>query len=483
MYCPNCGKKLEDDSIFCGYCGAKVIDTEDTPENSQNVREEKYPGEAPAGYKYIPDRNEKKAGEAFGRYSDYTGEKYGAYSGYAGKNHGAYDGYDTYSSCAAYPAPDSSYSRENPENTGEGTQIYSGSGENPHFPSDNSSPFENPGFFDEGSSFPSSENNCGESSQRSDEAGSSGGHPFLPVIISLIVGICAAGVLFLIFSGKLHLPGKGKGTESPSSVVSETTASISAAGSTSTGSSSAKAKQFNAFDGVTVKFSGYDGLGTAAVSGQAADGLTYKLSAAQALSNGDTVTLTVKSPDDSDGTFTAYTKKTGKEPEALTKDFTVSGLTSNLTKLSQIPQDEISNLDSHCQSLRNAEVANTWNTNPSSNVHETMRSMKLLGEYLLTSQTAGNNNHLYFVYQITYSSDLRSATDYYYTFRFDNITIGSDGSVKIPNASTPVTPDDNQIITMDSAGHYVVGYPSEDAFYNAVIAPQSSTYNVTGNIK
>ncbi|MEE8841515.1 MAG: zinc ribbon domain-containing protein [Eubacteriales bacterium] len=432
MYCPNCGKKIEDDSIFCEYCGAQVADTENTTGNSRNAQDSGYPGEAPAEYGYIPEQ------------------------------------------------PD-----QHEVNTGEieGTRIYSGTGES-RYASDG-----NTGSFNGDRSFPPADDIYGESGQRGDTNRPSGGHPLLPVIISLAVGICAAIVLFLIFSGDLHLPGKE--SRSSSSAVSETAASVSAAGSagdstsagsSATDSSSAKTKSFDAFDGVTVNFSGYDGLGTAAVSGQATDGLTYTLSTAQALSNGDTVTLTVKSPDDSDGTFTAYTKKTGKKPEALTKDFTVSGLTPNLTKLSQIPQDEISNLDSHCKDLRRAEVQNTWNTNPTSNVHETMNSMTLLGEYLLASKTAGNDNHLYLVYRINYSSDLRSATDYYYTFRFDNITIGSDGSISIPNAANPVTPDDSQRVTMDSVGHYVTGYSTKDAFYNAVIAPQSSAYTVTGNI-
>ena len=412
MYCPNCGKKIEDDSIFCEYCGAKVADTEDTPGDSQSAQ-----------------------------------------------GSGAYG--------------------SQPGNDGEGTQIYRGK-DNRNTDKGESYPF------DVYSDFPHEETDSGQSRRNDDTGRPSGGHPLLPVIISLAVGICAATVLFLIFSGDLHLPGKG--SESSSAVSSETATSVSAASTgdsaseSSAAADSSKSKSFDAFDGVTVSFSGYDGLGTATVSGQAADGLTYTLSTAQALSNGDTVTLTVKSPDDSDGTFTAYTKKTGKKPEALTKDFTVSGLTPNLTKLSQIPQDEISNLDSHCQSLRKAEVANTWNTNPSSNVHETMNSMTLLGEYLLTSKTAGNDNHLYLVYKINYSSDLRSATDYYYTFRFDNITIGSDGSVNIPNAANPVTPDDSQQVTMDSVGHYVTGYSTEDAFYNSVISPQSSAYTVTGNI-
>ena len=34
MYCPNCGKELDDNSIFCRYCGVKIDEDENDMENN-----------------------------------------------------------------------------------------------------------------------------------------------------------------------------------------------------------------------------------------------------------------------------------------------------------------------------------------------------------------------------------------------------------------------------------------------------------------
>ena len=37
MYCTNCGRKIDDNALFCPYCGQKVLNTSQNMTENQNL--------------------------------------------------------------------------------------------------------------------------------------------------------------------------------------------------------------------------------------------------------------------------------------------------------------------------------------------------------------------------------------------------------------------------------------------------------------
>ena len=99
-------------------------------------------------------------------------------------------------------------------------------------------------------------------------------------------------------------------------------------------------QEFDAFEGISVIFSGTAPNGKAQITGTSSFpelSLSYTLDKKDGLSNGDTVTVSISAYNTTD--VEEYCTQNGKKPTSIEKTFTVSDLTKYITSADEIPED------------------------------------------------------------------------------------------------------------------------------------------------
>ena len=103
----------------------------------------------------------------------------------------------------------------------------------------------------------------------------------------------------------------------------------------------------------------------------------------------------------------------GMVPESLTKTYTVSGLDSYVSKISEISDESLKEMQSQAEDVYNADIAQNWSES------EKLKSLTYIGDYLLINKDDedywGSNNILYLVYKAqvedTYSKESKTYTE------------------------------------------------------------------------
>jgi hypothetical protein len=249
-----------------------------------------------------------------------------------------------------------------------------------------------------------------------------------------------------------------------------------------------KVEKFDAFSSVNVTFSGISTKGEATLkySGSEFNSYDFNISKSSGLSNGDKITVSL-----SDSTIQTYVKKNGRIPETSSKEYTVEGLESYLTKNSEITSASLTTLQKQATDVYNSYMASNWGEG------ETLESFTYLGDYLMTakSTSAYPQNYLYIVYKATirdtFSNSKGSydeAKDIYWYIEFTNVKVKADGSLDVNLTDYNTTYNS---ITVDSGVEsgwfnkkwYYRGYETLDALYTATVTKRVSNYNHEDNVK
>ncbi len=250
------------------------------------------------------------------------------------------------------------------------------------------------------------------------------------------------------------------------------------------------AEEVDPFSLIKVTFKGTAPNGTARVEWDTNAAYKYEfdfaISARESLKNGDTVTVTVQDAD-SDYQKDYLLRKYGIKLSKTEQTYTVSGLDSYVSKLSEIDDTALTNMKKQCDDIMKAHVAKNWEK-------ATLKGMEYVGSYLLTSkdQNAYNNNYLNLVFKITASyqriddntkETVDETLNYYFCVRFQNLMVDEDGAVIVDlnKFDTPYKSFSKPIGGWSSI--YFRGFETLDEVYERCVTANMDRFNAESSIK
>ncbi len=196
-------------------------------------------------------------------------------------------------------------------------------------------------------------------------------------------------------------------------------------------------EKFDAFADLTVKFSGISPNGKAKIeyTGNELGNYCFDYESGKDLSNGDTVTVKINE------SGIAESARNGKIPAETEKEYTVSGLESIVTKLSEIDEESMEKMKQQGFDEWNAWVAKReWNEE-----EEIPGDISYMGAYLLTPKNGDSKeNLLYLAYEIKIhdkytDEDTGAAYDQlnkvYRYIRYENLVLDAERKVKLDDAN------------------------------------------------
>ncbi len=284
----------------------------------------------------------------------------------------------------------------------------------------------------------------------------------------------------------------------------EGTIKISADPETYTVSGLEKGDTFDAFEGVSVEFSGTSPDATAAIikSADVPSQLSFSLDRSEGLSIDDTVTVRI-----SDESANAYMQEDGLFPEELTKSFPVENVAYYVTDLDQIPEDGMDKMKEQAEDVFNSIVAE-WDSE-----ERVLKSMDYVGSYFLTEKEGvenANANMIYMVYNIhatqlgkeANGNQTEESVDYYWYLGFTNGMVLADGTFSIdyndnitPSAYSNFiteTGDGFNVITYDYTQEMpwsqeidldYTGFKDLDSMFNSVVTSRIDEYNYESTVE
>lgn len=248
-----------------------------------------------------------------------------------------------------------------------------------------------------------------------------------------------------------------------------------------------EAKTFDPFEGIEVTFEGISPDGSAYISSQstsiAANDMYFNLDKSYGLSNGDTVTVSYSGHGDDRYFIDRY----GMIPDAKTKVFTVTGLDSYITSLSQISDTALQQMKDQCEDIFYARRAKSW----ASDIE--LNAFTYLGNYLLVNKDyysfGGNRNRVYMVYQVTVtnrftnsqSESFEKTSDYYWFVAFEDLLVDDAGEVTLDIGNYSNCTESFEIDSGIKDGWYsrrwqYEGYTTLEELYNAVVTCNREAY-------
>lgn len=244
-----------------------------------------------------------------------------------------------------------------------------------------------------------------------------------------------------------------------------------------------KAETFDAFSELEVEFTGIapEGKVQFNYTGSELRSSDFHCDKSKDLSNGDMITISLN-----DSQVSFWAEQLGKVPESLEKQYTVKGLSSYVTKSSEIDETSLAEMQKQASDEYTSHAA-SWGES------ETLESLTYLGNYLLTAKN-GEGNYLYLVYKAgirNYYADSRQTYNHvnelYWYARFEDLLVNEDGTVEVDllDYTTPL-----KSVMFDTSGGQgtwlkrwsYYGYDSLDALYTAVVTSNLDAYNHEDNI-
>ncbi len=248
---------------------------------------------------------------------------------------------------------------------------------------------------------------------------------------------------------------------------------------------------FDAFADLVVSFHGIapNGYAELEYNGSELSIYDFDMEDSDGLSNGDKIKVTI---DESEIEY--YAEAMGMVPAELEKEYTVEGLDSYLTSISQIDDAALESMQKQATDVYNAKVARDWDEG------ETLQSLTYIGDYLLIPKEAYLNsgeleNHLFLVYKAQVRNNYTNngqiydqINSIYWYIRFDDLVVSADGSVKV-DVTDYDTPNNRFEIDsgVDSGwwstkSWYYYGYQTLDELYKDVVTAYLDTYDHEDNV-
>ena len=144
-----------------------------------------------------------------------------------------------------------------------------------------------------------------------------------------------------------------------------------------------EAEVFDPFTGVTVEFSGISPEGTAEVRlvsvEEVYQDLSFKLSRAEHLQNGDTVKVSVRGTGNGD-VADSLLRTYGMVPSSLEREYVVSGLAFYASALEEIPEDAMQDMQTKAEEVFREQEVPLWKDGAE------LQNREYLGSYLLVSE-------------------------------------------------------------------------------------------------
>ena len=191
---------------------------------------------------------------------------------------------------------------------------------------------------------------------------------------------------------------------------------------------------FDAFEGIAVTFSGIAPYGYAKLENNTTDetasSYRYQLDKEEGLRNGDVVTVSI---DEWDAEHMAH--QTGRAPAQMSKEFTVSGLSSFVADFSQVSPEALDSMKQKVEDEQR-EVFNSMSFYNRGQGHE-FGGTNIIDTYIVTSTSddgGGMPNALGFVCENTYRNHENGnnfEAKYYCFMAFRNVYCNSDGTTVV----------------------------------------------------
>lgn len=249
---------------------------------------------------------------------------------------------------------------------------------------------------------------------------------------------------------------------------------------------------FDPFQYINVIYSGIAPEGSAIIERTGAspiDGIEYSIisdNQGKNLKNGDTIKVSASVPFDN---FEDICLDAGFVLETTTKEYTVEGLDSYATSISQISTELIAELNKQSEDVFYSHTK--WGSD------ETVDSFEYVGGYVLSIKDGlsvgyGESwNYYYMVYKVTVTNPGETFSYYYYV-RYRDVITKTDGSSDIYDINEVDYPygiyypysgsTSGAIIVRDNKYNYI-GYIDISSLYNDEIRPQSQYYNIDNIIE
>lgn len=241
--------------------------------------------------------------------------------------------------------------------------------------------------------------------------------------------------------------------------------------------------KFDPFDYVKVSFSGTSPNGFVVITPDYDKAemqyVAFKEDKTIGLKNGDTVTVNASIS----GSVDSFVEKFGVILEETEKIYTVDGLAEYISDISDIPNDMYDKMDRQLQDVLTADFA-SWD-------NETLKEMKLLGNYILTlkdGMSGSPNNYVYFVYRVTAENDKSNGDfNYYWYGYYEDVMILADGTCTVDLGSYTVPSKGwfvSEIVKFDDQkGYQYYGFKDLDSLFNNHVVSKIEKYEYKQTIQ
>lgn len=201
------------------------------------------------------------------------------------------------------------------------------------------------------------------------------------------------------------------------------------------------------------------------------------------LSNGDKVRVTI----DEDGVdYTAQFY--GTTPDPLEKEYTVNGLDSYVTSVSQISQEDMETLKEKADNLCKEQIADRWDEG------EQLESFEYIGNYLLSKKEGEqryiDKNLLWMIYRVKVRNQYANGTSFYddtntfyFYVQFRDLVVTADGELNVDMSQWRVPKDQIEVrVSTLNKSWYYYGYMTVGALYQDSIQNRLEFYNCENNV-
>ena len=243
---------------------------------------------------------------------------------------------------------------------------------------------------------------------------------------------------------------------------------------------------FDPFEDVVIEFTGMSKNGKAKIvsKNEEYSWIEYEISKDNSLTNGDKITVEVKNSD----RIQQYCIENGIKFSRMEREYTVEGLGYYFSKLTDIPESEMSKMQKQAEDAFAAYVATNWGES------ESLKEMKYLGSYLLHAKSDGwvyTNNCLYLIYKIDVDNGNGGLSYYYYT-KFENLHVTSEGeyvvdilSYEVPYGYATSFMGEWYLsgVSFVEGNYWYVGYRSIDEIFSACVTSNLDEYTYDSNVE